>query len=182
MNGFEEAFAPLRGFYFADEESRTNALWLALWLHKMAAQPAAFLRVPLVVIEGPTQSGKNALLQRLAEAAGCQGIGFHDSQFPPRESVLTAIAKSDRLMWVFDNPKIIGRRGVCQQERWDATEHFLTSTLYMEKPRKGQAEGNTHVLHSVIVVLAPGPVELSPDMERRAIRIRLQARTSTSAR
>lgn len=165
---------PLKGLKM-DAFSWEVVDWLVNWLHESSAHPGRPLRVPLVILEGPIQSGKSWLLQRLAEMAGCQGIGFHDQQFPPRESALERICTSGRALWVFDVPLILGRRGARQLERWNAFHNFLTSTSHVGRSRKGQAEFE-HVLRTVVVLVVPGSVELSADLEQRAVRIRLRAR------
>lgn len=164
---------PLKGVNM-DDFSWEVVDWLLNWLNESVAHPEQALRAPLVVIEGPPMSGKSWLLQELVKMVGCQGIGFSHLQFPPRPPVYNAMAGCARAVWVFDNPEILGRTGARQRESWCAFSDFLTSTEYMVPPHMGQREGRVHVLRMVVVLAVNGHVELTEDLERRAVRIRLQ--------
>jgi len=65
--GFEQAYAPLIGFDFADEQSRENALWALHWANccERCVGEQTF-RPPLVIIQSTSAADNAALAARLA--------------------------------------------------------------------------------------------------------------------
>lgn len=164
---------PLQGLEM-DADSWVVVGWLLNWLDLSHSRPGWTLRVPLIVIEGPLESGKTWLLRELLKIIGCKDLHFNGAEIPPSFAKLDAVAKCPEYpLWIFDHPQLLPQRTAKQQaifkERLWAFQGFLGAELH--KTRKGRF----YVLR-VVTVVTGCVVDLPADLERRAVRIRLGKR------
>lgn len=169
---------PLQGLVM-DADSWVVVGWLLNWLDLSHSRTGVALRVPLIVIEGPLESGKSWLLNELVKIIGCKGIGFHGPVIPPTFAKLDAVAKCPEYpLWIFDHPELLPKRTAKQKavfkERLWAFQGFLGAELH--KTRKGRF----YVLR-VVAVVTGCAVDLPADLEQRAVRIRLRERAGPAA-
>lgn len=165
MKLFEPYYAILDGYAFATPQDRENALWAALWASQarnVNDEIVPAFRPPMVVIEGPMASGKTRLaaaLSELAGQAGCYGI--------PREMDLNMIAAMERsIAWFDDVPRL-------SKKMSEMLAAFITAKRWGF--RLLGTRNHREVSLYCLTVLTAGGLELPADLERRAIRIRLEA-------
>lgn len=166
MNGFEPAFALLRGFHFADEGSRTNALWLALWL-RMAAETSTAFRPPMVVIEGPY---RGLLARQLCKAAKVRYLS--NAEWPPRmDELMLGVLDGCRAVTFGRTRSVRNVRGGYHTPS-EGFARFLTAPSQAIR-RLGKQEMIERPV-SMVSILAVDGVRLSADLQRRAVFIRLK--------
>lgn len=177
---FPEAFALLHESRFrqvgeAFYDNQTGQTHPLKGLRESIAHSGRPWRVPLVVVEGPPQSGKTWLLNELSKISGAGITCMSNHQCPPPDSILTHVIQNGYPFWVIDcvQMKSAGRRLI--GERMAAFDSFLTDDEWMLAPRKGHTVGRTFELRTV-TVLVGCEVVLPADLERKAACIRLQAR------
>lgn len=167
MKGFERAFPSLDGFQFEAAQDREIAIWLFGWLSmaKVAALENVPFKPPMVLVSGPTGSGKSTLINKLAAATGIAPASL--GKFTT-SSLFGATNLASPLIW-FDNVRIPGRlRARNDLNLYLDCVQYQARSLSREEP--------VVVLNKVVVFTGFAFRNLSPDLERRSVRIRLLPR------
>jgi hypothetical protein len=164
LPGFDR-FNVLKGFVFADDLSRENALWAFLWaLQARVATPGTIFRPPAVVIIGGPMTGKSELIRRM----GGEFAGSLPNGKPMMTQWLNGIAEGREALMVLD---LVDARLMKSQE----LASFITAREWQYR-LLGKTEMVTTPLRCLTVATASHEVTLSDEMRRRCIVIRLKSR------
>lgn len=162
MKGFESAYSLFAGFNFANAESRENALWLLHWLHQ--AKRGEPQRPPMVVIQGPTATGKTTLINRLTDLAQ---VHVHDGW---ELTDLTVAARREDGALVIEGDWVLEKKAMKDLCNW------LTASRWEYRKLRSKERIETPPLCTVTVWLRPDGEPMPAELERRSIFIRLLAR------
>lgn len=167
--GFEPRFAILNGFNFEDEKSRTHAVLAALWLREANNATDKPYRAPLIIINGP-RIERARLARRLCKVAGA--YYEHSRVWPPQEDDF------DRHLWQGTPAYIceeLSRAARADQRRLRACA--VLSSQYF-KPKRALQSAPEKPLRTLVIVAASDELELSADLARRSVVIRLGKSTA----
>lgn len=163
MKHFEPYFAILDGYEFATPRDRENALWAALWACEVRVgldEMVGPYRPPLVVIEGPAGCGKTRFARMLSDLAGFD-LKFMHRMTP---AIFSAAARQGRQVLIFDDLSV---KDVDQP----LLSQWLTADAWESRALR-QKNKDVYPLRCV-TVLTGHRLDLSEDLKRRAVFIRL---------
>lgn len=171
MKDFKSAFALLDGFEFASAQDRENALLLSKWVGD-----AGFNRgsgpFPLIIITGPSLSGKTTLLERCIVQNGWRLC--HKAAKLENKELDEAVQKRVSLV-VFEDQK----DQAIQIEAMQALKPFVCADEWSFVPQ-GEILERTMGKCSVVVITGQSRdlarLRKFPGIEEWAIEIRLKAR------
>lgn len=164
MKGFEQAFELLKGYQFEDRESELNTLWLHRWVG-MSRRVTGSFRCPMVVITGTQKSEIDRLISSALRNVLFGGvlhvdnIDGDDLDFAARQAAAVILHKN------------------CQRLASAHLARFITAESWKARPSrtsKIRGTGGIFNLSTVVIVTGPPDLEISTDLLRRSVFIRLK--------
>ena len=161
MPSFERAFEAISGFRFATQQSLQNALLALYWAARR--QGGEKLKVPMIVITGPSGSGKSRLASILSDrAAPC----------------LVADKSEVGVFLSTASVSALGQRGCCVFEDVGKTllesvalKTYLTASHWSYRPYLSRESIQVPALAMIIVT--GNTIQLPADLARRSVVIEL---------